>query len=175
VSVRATSTWELDTEPVHDGFFHPEGVAPPLTVDSSRFHHITIAALPQSVMFCRIRVRGPESEPRVHLIVYADHPRLEDDLVTRLGDVLAAAFPAEVIAFTRDVETGRALVATHDGKLEADIAAAVATVLATAAWDESDPIVVSSGERRFDVSLTFRDGWRARVATADPFIADPKP
>lgn len=155
---------QFDAEPVHDGFFHPERAPAPAGIDAHRFHHISLSALPQSVMFCRIRVRTPGAGSAVHLIVYAHHPPLEDDVIARLGEILAAAFPTEVLSFTREMETGRARVTCLGGEFEPAAAAAVATMLAAAAWDESDPIVVTSGEQRFDVSLSFGDRWHARVS-----------
>lgn len=152
----------LETQIIHDGFFHPQ--APPIDVDGLRFHHVHVVGLPLSVMFCRVRVSRSPAESVEHLVVYANHPRLGDDVVAEVDRVLARSFPALTVSFTRDVDTGRAQVSCFRHAPDAGIAGAVAVVLTVCGWDESDPIVVSVADEVFAVSMAYDDRWRARVS-----------
>src|SRR4051794_9738417 len=96
----------LETEIIHDGFFHPR--EPPLAVDAHRFHHVLVAGLPLVVMFCRVRVTPSAGESIEHIVIYANHPRLSDELVIEVNRVLVQSYPALIVSFTRDVEAGRA-------------------------------------------------------------------
>jgi hypothetical protein len=70
---------------------------------------------------------------------------------------------------TREDRTGWARVACSDGDAGALASAAVATVKASAGWDESTPIIVDVEAQRFTVMMEYVDKqWRAEVRRVEP-------
>lgn len=153
----------LATEVVHDGFFMPR--EPEEALATEQFHYEVVEDLPCSVMFCRVRVIRPDGLAMEHVVVYSHYPPLDDDTVAELARVLGGRYPKAILSFTRDNERGRSRVVCCTPRANrVHVAAAIATNLAVAAWDESDPIVVELGEEEIAVSLN-HDGrqWQARI------------
>jgi hypothetical protein len=120
-------------------------------INNSQFVYIQMTELPaKQVQYFNIDVDSDEKRKFMILSTFPLPSSLERDLILRF---IGLHYPDREIAFQLNHTAGSCLVGADRASKE--LAAAVATVAFTAAWDDSEIIVVQVGDYRFHLNLTW--------------------
>lgn len=161
------STAKTRTEILDHGFLHQPDCAPEPSSNVGS-HHIVVPGLVAPLQYFFVRV-DPHREdgPLNYVVVFDPAPALPPEIVASL-----TAFVLEFIGSTLLLAacrgTGHASVRCERQDHHEQVASAVATVMAGASWDESDPIVVEVNEHALAVRLVFETGAWASTISALP-------
>jgi hypothetical protein len=134
-----------------EGFLRPVATLASELADESGIVHVPVRGLDTDFQFfqCRVDDAGPVVD---YILTDAGSPA-NAEIVERF---LAARFPGSVVLFLRSQATGRAVVDCKS-ELPFAAAAAVATVMYAAAWDESESIAIEGGGQRYVVGVSLED------------------
>jgi hypothetical protein len=148
-----------------EGFLRPVATLESELADDSGIVHVPVHGLDADFQFfqCRVEDAGGVMD---YVLTDAGSPA-NADIVQR---VLSARFPGCVVLFLRSQAIGRAVVEHKPvAPLAFPAAAAVATVLRAAAWDESESFSIEGGGERHIVAISAEDSaYVARARAAAP-------
>jgi hypothetical protein len=146
-----------------EGFLHPATTLENERTDDHRLLHVPVHDLETHFQFFHCRVE--DAGTVVEYVVADSGSPASVDIVQRF---LFARFPESVVLLLRSQATGRAVVECEPGSsLAFQAAAAVATIMYAAAWDESESIRVEGGGARHDVAVSFDEPvYRVRAIDA---------
>jgi hypothetical protein len=160
------STSEARTRILEDGFLHPADRR--LESADNGSHNIPLLGLMAPLQYFRVQVGpGGDDGSLSYIVVFETMPPFRpEDLAT------LASFWVErtnsILVLAAHQGAGRVAIRRGPDDDHRAIVSAVATVLASASWDESDPIVVDVQANRFAVKLTFDAGWwRSTISVLD--------
>ncbi len=151
---------------VDHGFVYPPGIPGPKSTDGWQFRLLYLPGLVSPLQYFLVSVgnEANASAQREILVVIGAHGVADAQELESNTAALVAHFPEQILVFVRESSTGWARVSCAQPAGHDAVAAAGATVMASAGWDESSPIVIEVGTHRFDVFMEFREErWRARV------------
>ncbi len=147
------------------GFVLPPGggLSESWSASRARVRHVPGLAADPELQYFHVRLTDQRCADR-EVFVISGLRVLSDETVASTAALLLPHFVDGGLVFDRRIRDGLTTVACLDATCPELAAAAVATVMALAGWDESDPIVVELGEHKLDVSMHWSDKrWTARV------------
>ncbi|WP_441292578.1 hypothetical protein ACSRUE_21230 [Sorangium sp. KYC3313] len=166
----------VQVKPIEDGFLVPPGHPGAGEVTAGRFVMLPVPGVEHSPQFFRYSAALQGAPRASEFFVLIATPFGDPSAASRALPHLERAFPSATVALLLDARTGwaRASVsALNDAGRKELAAGCVAAVLASASWDESDPILVELDEAHFAVSLVHHvDLWDAVIDTY-PIDASP--
>lgn len=136
-----------------EGFLRPVTTLESELADESGIVHVPVPGLDADFQFfqCRVEDAGTATD---YILTDSGSPA-NADIVQRF---LAARFPGCVVLFLRSQAIGRAVVDCEPAvSLSFAAAAAVATVMVAAAWDESDSFSIEGAGQRHVVAVALDD------------------
>jgi hypothetical protein len=146
-----------------EGFLRPVATLESELADESGIVHVPVHGLDTDFQFfqCRVEDAGTTVD---YVVTDAGSPA-NADLVQQF---LSARFPGCVVLFLRSQAIGRAVIDCRPNvPLSFAAAAAVATVMVAAAWDESESISIEGGGARHVVAVSADDSTYVVRALAE--------
>jgi len=132
---------------------------------------MSVEGLSEPLQFFHCRVEKSDGNVAAEYIVVDGGPPGTRPTVELF---LANRFPASTTVFLRSQQTGRAQIECPASTVvEGDAAAAVAAVMYSAAWDESETIVITANRNEYELVIELIDGtlWASDVPH-DPSAAE---
>lgn len=161
----ASLTAQVRTEILEDGFLHaPDHVRGPRS-DATDSHRIPVPGLAAPLQYFHVRVEPQREDARLdYVVVFEAALPLRSEIAAKLAVVVLEVKGSTLLLAARR-GTGRASVRCERLDDQDRVASAVATVMASASWDQNDPVVVDVNERPRAVRLVFESGsWTSTVS-----------
>jgi hypothetical protein len=152
-----------------DGFLRPpvEGVEE--IADAQQFIWMSVEGLSEPLQYFHCRVTRGHDHSTVDYILVDDGPA---DSRSAIELFLANRFPGSTCVFLCSQRTGRARVECPTFlTVEEDAAAAVAVVMCSAAWDESEVIAVTANSNEYKISVELIDDTHWATQAQAPSVA----
>ena len=147
-----------------DGFLRPPSEGTRDFVDEDHLVWMSVEGLSEPLQFFHCRVARDGHAAAEYVVVDAGPSETRSTVEL----VLRSRFPGSTTIFLRSQRTGRAQIECPASvSVEEDCAAAVAVVMCSAAWDESETISVKANVNEYKVAIEFVDGIHRALLAAE--------